>query len=178
MLKLSLIVATEGSLLFIKKENMNSFMTNNFFCCNVKNSRILTWEVNGVGIGNLEYLEDVITGNRSNFTYFSNFLSMSSSNGVKSITNLYKPLNTENYEPIRNASVNMQPVFLTNSILVNDGNDVNTKAFICDANNTDVSWEADSSNTTDHLALNSNSLIGASDSRLTDSKDTLRLQAI
>ena len=207
------IVAGHGSaevdLGFIKSENIDSSWTHSFFCCSV-NSDILIWEIDGVGIGTFNHLEDVIARRTtlhgtttSNYFYYASLLSMRSNQGqdsmltvtastgstvnvtclndraFKTISNQVDPMNTEDNEPIRNASVNLQPVFLTNTIVVNDGNNVTTKAFICDVNNSsDLSWEADTSNTTDHLALNSNSHIGTSESRLTDDGDTLKLQAI
>ena len=190
--------------LITKEDNINSSWTSLFFC-NVKNSSTLKWEINEMGIGNFSDLEDVNAGTLSNFLYSANLLSLrnmgqfldsvlvviaptgsivrvncvSNNNEAKYITNLDNPLNTEDNEPIRNASVNMQPVFLTNTILVTDGKNTGTKAFICGANkSSDLSWEVDTYNKIDHLALDSNSGIGTSYSRLTESRDTLRLQAI
>ena len=199
--------AVEVDLFFLKNEDLNVPMTNSYFCCNVRNSGTLTWEINGEGIGGFNGLKDVIAGTFSTYTYFASLLSMRNNSGqytldsvlivtaptgstvnvhcitnegVETISNQADPLNTENNEPIRNGTVNMQPVFLTNSIIVSDGRNISTKAFLCDSINTvDLSWETNtSSNTTNELALNSSSGIGISDFKLTDKGDTVRLQAM
>ena len=204
LLSIILPGSAEVDLLFIKKENINSFTSNLFFCCNVKNSLLLAWEIDGIGIAVFDHLEDVIFGISHNFIYYASLLSLRynmrqldsilivtaptgstvhvncvSSNGMLVTTsNQVDPMNTEDNEPIRNTSVNMQPVFLTNATIVSDGNNISTRAFLCYTNSSDLLWEADNSSGTDRIAFISNSDIGTSDSRLTDSGETFRLQAI
>ena len=200
--------ATEVKLLFLKNDDINSSMTNSFFCCNVKNSKTLLWEISDFGIGKFNHLEDVISNRMSIYTYFASLLSMRNNTGqymldsvlivtaptgstvnvscvsnrgiYKTISNKGNPTNTEYNKPIGNtSSVKMQPVFLTNSTIVSDGNDINTRAFLCGTiNSSDLSWEANTSNAITHLAFSTKSDIGISYSRLTDERNTVRLQSV
>ena len=198
--------AVEVNLRFLKNEDLNDSVTNSFFRCNVKNSRTLVWEINGVGIGGFNHLEDVIAGNTSNYAYYASLLSMRNNSGLfmldsillviaptgstidincasnmgyKTISNQVDPMNTENNEPIRNVTVNMQPVFLINSTIVTDGRNISTKVFLCSTiNSSDLLWEANTYNMTEYLAFNSNSDIGTKNSRLANDRNTLTIQAI
>ena len=206
LLSLTLIGSGEVDLFFLKNEDTNNATTNSFFCCNVKNSDTLIWEINRVGISQFEHLKDVIAGTTSYYSYSASLLSLRnnlgeytldsviivtaptgltvnvncvSTRGSNTTSNLVDPINKEDNEPIRNDTVNVQPVFLTNTTIVTDGNNINTRAFLCDSiNSGDLSWEADTANRIEKIAFNSSSDIGRSDSRLTDEEDTVRLQAI
>ena len=200
-----IVSASELDLLFLK--NANSSMTLSFFCCNVRNSRTLIWEINGEGIGHFNGLTDVIADHRSSYTYFASLLSKRNDSRQLSfdsvllirapngsivnvtcvnqrgkheiISNQADPMNTENNEIIRNTLVNMRPLFLRNSTIVSDGRNISTRAFLCDSINArDLSWEADISNMTENFEFNSISDIGTSYSRRTDDMNTLGIQAI
>ena len=205
LLTLILTESGEVDILFLKNEDIRGPTTNYFFTCNVKNSQTLVWEIDGVGISEFEHLEDVITGTLSNKSYYASLISMRNSSEhfildsvlivtapdgstvnvtcvsnrhYKTISNQVDPRNTENHKPIRNASVNLLPVFLTNSTIETDSHNISTKAFTCATNSRDLLWEINTSNTTEYIAFNSSSDIGTSDSRLTNEGDTVRLQAI
>ena len=193
---------TEVRLSFIKEENWMS-TTYIFFSCNVLNSCILSWEINGRGIGWFHQdLEEVIAGNTPNFNYSASLLSLRQGSAgfifdsvliisaprklqvnvnclsdfkSSSTSNLVTPMNEDVFSPQMNFSVFLIPLFISNSPIVTSGN-VTTRALICVSNTSyDQSWETD---TNDHLAFSSNSPFGMSRNRLTTSRDTLRLHAI
>ena len=192
---------TEVRLSFIKEENWMS-TTYIFFSCNVLNSGILSWEINGRGIGLFQYLEEVIENDTPDFNYSASLLSLRQGSAgfifdsvltisaprklqvnvnclsdfnSSSTSNLVTPMNEDVFSPQMNFSVFLIPLFISNSPIVTSGN-VTTRALICVSNTSyDQSWETD---TNDHLAFSSNSSFGISRNGLTTSKDSLRLHAI
>jgi len=187
---------------------MTTGRINSFFCCNGKNTHLLQWEINGVGIGVFKphNLESVIAGNDTQYYYIASLLSLrnnsgqytfdsvlvvsaqngsriqvncTSDDGFKTISNLDRPKNTQFIHPQRRLSVSMQPQFLTNSIVVSDNRNINTKAFFCaTTNSNDQLWEVHTSNSADHIALSVRNHLGKLRNRLTNSMDTVRIQAI
>ena len=178
-------------------------MKYSLFHCNVFNSTILSWEINGVGIGLFRNgdLENVLARNEPNYSYSASLLSLRSNMGEtifnsvlivsaplglpvhvncvgdhdssENTSNLATPMNGDNFSPhSRPPVLMMKPIFLNSTIIT----DAKTRAFMCASSGTgDQTWETD---TKDHLAFDSNTISGVSKNRLTNSGDTLRLQAI
>ena len=161
-------------------------MKYSLFHCNVFNSTILSWEINGVGIGLFRNgdLENVLARNEPNYSYSASLLSLRSNVGEtiynsvlivsaplglpvhvncvgdnvsRDTSNLATPMNDDNFSPqSRPPVLMMKPIFLNSTIIT----DVKTRAFMCASNGTtgDQTWETD---TNDHLALESYDLLGA-----------------
>ena len=194
--------STEIQLYFIKEENWMS-TTYILFCCNVRDSHIISWEINGHGIGLFHQdLEEVIANDEPDFSYSASLLSLRQGSAgyifdsvliisaphklqvnvsclsdfkSNSTSNLVTPMNEDVFSPKMNFLVFLIPLLISNSPIVTRGN-VPTGALICASNTSyDQSWETD---TNDHLAFSSNSPFGMSRNRLTRSGDTLRLHAI
>jgi len=209
ILNLSIEVQSEINLVYLRNETFNSSVTNSYFCCNVNYGAILSWEINGNGIGafTTDSLEETLADVTLHYSYSASLLSLRSEGvnyifdsvlvvsaphgstirvncvsdeGHNSISNLAVPMNNETNSRILLSSISMQTLFLTNSTIVSNGRNINTRAFMCSSNNTrDQSWEvytADNSN--DNLDFDTNSAIGLAHYRQSASRDTLRLQAI
>ena len=203
---LAITVVPSVKVVFLKDENdpINNSMKYSLFYCNVFNSTILSWEINGVGIGLFKNgnLENVLAGNKPNYSYSASLLSLRSNMGEtifnsvlivsaplglpvhvncvgdddssENTSNLATPMNGDNFSPhSKPPALMMKPIFLNSTIIT----DAKTRAFMCASNGTtgDQTWETD---TNDHLALESDDMLGARKNRLTNSGDTLRLQAI
>ena len=177
------------------------------FSCNITNTTTLSWEINGVGIGafRYSYLEDVIAGDNSNYTYLASLSSIllqnlgkysfasklfllaapgsllqvkcTSDYDYNSTSNQATPLYQVKYTPRRQGSVVVQPVVLTNSITVSNGENLNINACICSSTiaSGNQTWTTDGG---DYIAFDSNSDFGTLKNRLANSRDTIRLQAI
>ena len=176
-----------------------------FFCCNVRNSRILSWEINGDGIGLFDgqNLEDVIRGSTPDYSYSASLLSLRRNSSTQfvfdsvliisaphelevnvgcfsdfasnSTNNRISPLYTAVFQPQINSPLVLVPLFISDTPPIVTSGNVTTGALLCGSN---TSYDQSWETNTNELAFSSYSPFGTSRNILTSSRDTLRLHAI